>query len=151
MIQRPLAAFIAVASLTTVPFAQELKPVPNDSVRIFVPGCAVGYIFTALRATEDTPGGAVVPEGTRLRLSGKKALLAEIKAHEGSPVQVTGLIRKGQSLGGGVAIGGARIGGSSRPVAGGTGGYAGGIGGGVDRVVIDVEGWKSIPGNCPTP
>ena len=58
-------------------------------------------------------------------------------------MQITGLIRKGVSRSrSGVAIGGARISGGSRPVAGGTGGYSGGIRSGVDRVVIDVEGWQ---------
>lgn len=129
--------------------AQEQKPVPKDSVRIFVPGCAKGYVFTAVRATEDSPGGAVVPEGTHLRLSGKKAVLAEIKAHEGSRVEITGLIKKGQSLGEGVSIGGARVSGG-RPVAGSGGGLGVSVGGGVDRVVIDVEGWRAIPGSCPS-
>ena len=132
-----------------VVLAQEQKPVPKDSVRIYVPGCANGYVFTALRATEDTPSGAVVPEGTHLRLSGKKALLAEIKAHEGSRVEVTGLIKKGQSLGDGVSIGGARVSGG-KPVAGGGGGFSLGVGGGIDRIVIDVEGWRPLPGSCPT-
>ena len=91
-----------------------------------------------------------MPEGTHLRLSGKKALLAEIKAHEGSRVELTGLIKKGQSLGDGVSIGGARVSGG-RPVAGaGGGGFSVGVGGGVDRIVIDVEGWRPLPGSCPT-
>ena len=130
-------------------YAQEQKPVPKDSVRIYVPGCAKDYVFTAVRATEDTPSGAVVPEGTHLRLSGKKALLAEIKAHEGSRVELTGLIKKGQSLGDGVSIGGARVSGG-RPVAGGGGGFGVSVGAGVDRIVIDVEGWRPLPGSCPT-
>ena len=150
MIQRLLVASALVAAFMPAAFAQDLKPVPKDSTRIIVPGCAVDYVFTAVRATEDTPGGATVPEGTHLRLSGKKALLSDIKAHEGSRMQITGLIRKGQSLGGGLAIGGARVSGGGRPVAGGTGGYGGGVGSGVDRIVIDVEAWQPIPGDCPT-
>ncbi|MEQ1910656.1 MAG: hypothetical protein ABMA15_17690 [Vicinamibacterales bacterium] len=144
-----IAAALGVNAAGAV-LAQEQKPVPKDSVRIYVPGCAKGYVFTAVRASEDTPSGAVVPEGTHLRLSGKKALLAEIKAHEGSRVELTGLIKKGQSLGDGVSIGGARVSGG-RPVAGGGGaGFSVGVGGGVDRIVIDVEGWRPLPGSCPT-
>ncbi|MFN7982183.1 MAG: hypothetical protein U0Q11_10020 [Vicinamibacterales bacterium] len=149
MIRDALVVLTMAAGLMPALSAQDQKPVPKDSMRVIVPGCANDYVFTAVRATEDTPGGATVPEGTHFRLSGKKDLLKEIKAHEGSRMQITGLIRRGQSLGGGVAIGGARISGGSRPVAGGTGGYGGGIGSGVDRVVIDVEGWQAIPGDCP--
>ena len=161
MMRRSLSGlFIALSlgvslgvSAVGVVLAQEQKPVPKDSARIYVPGCAKGYVFTAVRATEDTPSGAVVPEGTHLRLSGKKALLAEIKAHEGSRVELTGLIKKGQSLGDGVSIGGARVSGG-KPVAGGGGGFGvgvgGGVGSGVERIVIDVEGWRPIPGSCPT-
>ena len=143
-----VAVGLGVGGVSAV-LAQEQKPVPKDSVRIYVPGCAKGYVFTAVRATEDTPSGAVVPEGTHLRLSGKKALLADIKAHEGSRVELTGLIKKGQSLGDGVSIGGARVSGG-KPVAGGGGGFSVGVGGGVDRIVIDVEGWRPLPGSCPT-
>lgn len=150
MLQRVLVALSVIAGFAPATLAQDQKPVPKDSVRITVPGCAVDYVFTAVRATEDTPGGATVPEGTHLRLSGKKDMLKEIKAHEGSRLQVTGLIRKGQSLGGGLAAGGARVSGGGRPVAGGTGGYGAGVGAGVDRIVIDVEGWQPIPGDCPS-
>jgi len=150
MIRRVLVALSVVAGLIPPVSAQDLKPVPKDSVRIIVPGCTVDYVFTAVRASEDTPGGATVPEGTHMRLSGKKAMLSDIKAHQGSRIQVTGLIRRGQSLGGGLGVGGARVSGGGRPVAGGSGGYGGGVGSGVDRIVIDVEAWQPIPGDCPT-
>ena len=35
---------------------QEQKPVPKDSVRISIPGCSNGYVFTAARRTADQPG-----------------------------------------------------------------------------------------------
>lgn len=131
---------------TTVPAAQEQKPVPKNSVRINVPGCASGYMFTAARRTEDTPGPSI-PEGTHLRMNGKKDLMREIKGHEGSRIEITGLIRKGQELQPGVGIGGgARISGGPMP--------GGGMGVGVGRVgaspiMIDVEGYRVVPGDCP--
>src|SRR5262245_23992738 len=76
--------------------AQEPKPVPKDSVRVFTPGCSKGYVFTAGRPTEDQPGGAPIREGTHLRMNGSKKLMAEIKGQEGSRIEITGLIRKGQ-------------------------------------------------------
>ena len=150
MTPRSLTPLLLVCCLAHPISGQDLKPVPKDSARVSVPGCSIDYVFTAFRATEDTPGGAAVPEGTRLRMSGKKALIAEIKAHQGSRVEITGLIKKGQSLGGGVSVGGARVSGGGRPVAGGSGGFGGSVGAGVDRIVIDIESWRPLPGNCPT-
>src|SRR4051812_36090455 len=49
-----------VATLLSAPLgAQEKKPVPKDSVRVFVPGCSKGLIFTAGERTEDAPGAPV--------------------------------------------------------------------------------------------
>ena len=36
--------------------AQESNPVPKDSVRVFIPGCSKGLIFTAGPCTEDWTG-----------------------------------------------------------------------------------------------
>jgi hypothetical protein len=126
---------------------QEEKRVPNDSVRVSIPGCSKDYIFTAGRPAEDQPGGAVVPEGTHLRLNGPKRLIAEIKGQQGSRIEITGLMKKGQALPGGVSIGrGVRIG-------GGAGGPVVGLGGrsapGAGQIMIDVEGWRHVPGDCP--
>lgn len=130
--------------------AQERKPVPKDSVRVFVPGCGAGYIFTAGRPAEDQPAGGAVPEGTRLRMSGPKRLMGEITAQQGSRIEITGIIKRGQVAGDGVNLGGgARITGGGPPVAGGGSGF-GTFAPGVDRIVIDVEGWRPIPGSCPT-
>jgi len=125
--------------------AQERKPVPKDSVRVFVPGCSKGYVFTAGRRTEDQPGGSAVPEGMHLRMNGPKALMAEIKAQEGSRIEITGLMKKGQEAQGGVPIGGGvRIGpGPSSSGGGLTPGLTGG-----QLNMIDVEGWRRVVGDC---
>jgi hypothetical protein len=135
-------AALAAGSLT----AQEQKPVPKDSVRVFVPGCSKGYVFTAGRRTEDQPGGSVVPEGTHLRMNGPKATIAEIKGQEGSRIEITGLIKKGQIAQDGVAVGGGvRISGGPSPTGGGLMPNPG-----VRQIVIDVEGWRRISGDCPS-
>lgn len=122
---------------------QERKAVPSDSVRLFVTGCAKGYTFTAGPRTEDQPGGAVVPEGTRLRMNGPKKTMADIKREEGAPIELTGLIKKGQVAQDGVGIGsGVRIGGGPSI----TGGLMPSPDSG--RIVIDVEGWRRVPGEC---
>src|SRR5579862_3678934 len=87
---------LAVAALMSaaVSAQQEEKPVPKDSMRVYVPGCSKGMMFTAGPKTEDRP--ASVPEGMHLRMNGPKKLMNEIKGHEGSMIEITGLIRRGQ-------------------------------------------------------
>ena len=97
-----IVAVMLSASLT----AQEKKKVPDDSVRVSLPGCTKGYIFTVGRRTADEPGSVTVPEGTHYRMNGPKKLMGEIKAQEGSMIELTGITLKGQYLPGGVAIGG---------------------------------------------
>lgn len=122
--------------------AQERKPVPKDSVRVFLPGCTKGYIFTAGPRTVEEPGNFEIPEGMHMRMNGPKKMMAEIKAHEGSMIEITGLMKKGQyrdgvNIGGGVSISpGASSGG--RPSYGGS------------QAFIDVEGWRQIAGSCPS-
>ncbi len=142
-------AVLLAASTIGLLHAQDSKPVPKNSVRIFVPGCGRGYVFTAGRPAEDVPGGSAVPEGTRMRMAGPRKLLREIEAQEGNRIEITGLIKKGQDLGRGVPLGGgARITGGGPPVAGGGSGF--GTVAPVEQLVIDVEGWRPLPGNCPT-
>jgi hypothetical protein len=125
--------------------AQESKPVPKDSVRVAIPGCTKGYIFTAGRRSEDEPGNVDVPVGLHIRMNGPKKTIAEIKAHEGSMIMLTGLMKKGQLAPDGVGIGGGvRISPGPAP----TGGL--GVGAGVNQAFIDVEGWRQINGSCPS-
>ncbi len=124
--------------------AQDEKPVPEDSVRVTIPGCTKGYILTAGPRTEEQPGSLDVPEGMHLRMNGPRKMLAEIRAHQGSVVVVTGLMKKGQQRPGGVAIGGGvRI--SPGPAPGGVQASAGG-----GQVFIDVEAWRTGVGTCTT-
>src|SRR5436853_7086010 len=99
------AAIAIAAALTTGLAGQEKKPVPKDSVRVSIPGCSKGYVFTAGPRTPDEPGSGDVPEGMHLRMNGPKKIMAEIKAHEGSMVEITGLMKRGQYKEG-IGIGG---------------------------------------------
>ena len=47
-------------------------------------------------------------KGMHLRMSGPKELIADIKGHEGSRIEITGLMKKGQP-GEGVSIGGVHV------------------------------------------
>ena len=139
------AITVAVALFGGPLLAQENKPVPKDSARVFIPGCAKGFIFTAGPRTQDVPGSAEIPEGMHLRMNGPKKVMAEIKAHEGSMIEIVGLMKKGQYKPGGVGIsGGVRI----TPGAAPTGGSLPGPS--INQVLIDVEGWRPVVGNCPS-
>ena len=145
---KPIVLCLAVVVSSGSLQAQERKPVPKDSMRVFVPGCSKGYVFTAGRRTEDQPGVTAVPEGTHLRMNGAKALMTEIKGHEGSRIEITGLIKKGQVAQDGVPLGGGvRIRGGASPGTAGAGLFRDP---GVSQILIDVEGWRSIPGDCPS-
>jgi hypothetical protein len=135
-----LAAAVCGASLV----AQETKPVPKDSVRVSIPGCSKGQMFTAGLRTVDEPGTVSVPEGTHLRMNGPKKMMAEIKGHEGSMIEITGLMKKGQYQPGGVAIGGIHISPGPSSIGGSMSSSPN-----VSQSFIDVEGWRAIAGDCP--
>jgi hypothetical protein len=137
---------LAAAVFSGALVAQETKPVPKDSVRVSIPGCTKGSIFTAGRRTADEPGSADVPEGMHFRMNGPKKLMAEIKGHEGSMIAIVGLIKKGQRKPDGVSIGGGvRVMPGSAPVGGSVAGSPN-----VSQVMIDVEGWRPVVGECPS-
>ena len=140
------AITIAVAVLSGPLVAQEERPVPKDSVRVSTPGCTRGYIFTAGRRTPDQPGSVDIPEGMHMRMNGPKKIIAAIKAHEGSMVEITGLVKRGQHNPDGVGIGGGvRITPGPSPAGGSL--SAAPIG---SQILIDVEGWRTAVGDCPS-
>jgi hypothetical protein len=79
-------------------------------------------------------------------MNAPKKLLAEIKAHEGQMIQVTGLMKKGQPNETGIAVGG------GVRVTPGLGGVSAGrpspTVGSVNY--IDIESWQPAAGNCPS-
>ena len=141
--KRTFALVAAVLAMTAALTAQE-KKIPKDSIRVTVPGCIKGYVFTAGPRTEDQPGRLDIPEGIHLRMNGPKKLLNEIRAHEGQMIQITGLMKKGQTNQQGVAVGG------GIRVVPGTGAGGGRPYVGTEAVnYIDVESWQPAPGSCP--
>ena len=137
---------LAIAVLSRPLMGQEPKPVPKDSVRVLIPGCTKGYIFTAGRRTVEEPGSIDIPLGMHFRMNGPKKMLAEIKAHEGSMIQITGVMKKGQLRTDGVGIGGGvRVSpGSAAPAGSLSPNPTGG------QLFVDVEGWRPIDGSCPS-
>lgn len=131
--------FLAVA---TVAAAQE-RPVPSDSTRITVPGCAKDRLFIVEEpAGREITVTGILP-GRRFRLSGPRSVLDDIKKREGTMVEITGLVRKSDVAGpGGLTIlgGRVRIGGTAPrdvrdPM--------------YNQIVIDVEGFQLLPDRCP--
>ena len=120
--------------------AQEPKPVPKDSMRVSIPGCHKGYVFTVGRRTADEPGSRDFPEGMHLRMNGPKKLMSDLTAHKGGMIEITGLMKK-DDYPQGVSIGGVRI------APGSTSGVTSTPLG--SQIPIDVESWRSVPGSCP--
>jgi hypothetical protein len=137
---------VSVAVVTGSLDAQEQKPVPKGSVRVSIPGCTKGYIFTAGRRTADEPGSVDIPQGMHLRMNGPKKMMAEIKAHEGSMISIVGVMKRSQYNPNGVGIGG---GVQMTPGPESTGGSRPGTPIG-NQIFIDVEGWRPVVGDCPS-
>jgi hypothetical protein len=136
------AVVVAVVALGAVLRGQETRPVPKDSVRVAIPGCTKGYVFTAGPRKVDEPGNFAIREGMHVRMNGPKKVMAEIKAHEGSAIEITGLMKKGQyndgvNIGGGVRI---------APGPSGSGGFSSSPAS--NQIQIDVEAWRPIDGVC---
>ena len=140
-----VAVVLALATALPVAAGQtERKPPPKGTRRVSIAGCAKGYVFTAVERTADEAGaGSVnVPAGTHIRMNGPKQLIKEIDAHAGAVIVITGIMREGQFIQDGVALGGGvRI----APPA-----QAGGIGNPIaNQLQIDVEGLRPGTGECP--
>ena len=123
--------------------AQE-RPVPNDSSRITIPGCARDRAFVVGQPDGHEIGASGIRPGRRFRLSGPRRVLDDIRKREATMVEITGLVRKSDMAGpGGLRMFGGRV----------------RIGGALPRdpvrdpmynqVVIDVEGFQLLPDLCP--
>ena len=88
------------------------KKVPNDSVEISARGCLKGRVFAAAARTEEE-GVQLGPDvgGRSFRVAAPKAVMNEVKKHNGHWVAVVGIVRKSDlsepMLG--TRVGGARV------------------------------------------
>ena len=136
---------IAAALAGSAPMAQETRPVPKDSSRITIPGCAKGTCFIVGRGPAHEPVRSGIEPGRRFRLNGKKDVIGDIKKQEGHMIEVTGLVRQADLAGpGGVEIGGARI--SGGPAQGGMADARRNTGS-LDPV-LDVESFRPLAEGC---
>ena len=125
--------------------AQE-KAVPKDSVRLTIPGCAYDRLFIVDSSPEHEMPRSDIKPGRRLRLSGPKKMLEEIKSRQSDMVELTGLMRKSDLIeqGVGLAGGSVRIMPGRSPV-----GATGGPDSTVTQAVIDLESWRPLNVTCP--
>lgn len=139
-----LIAIVLLLPVMDTAAAQE-RSVPSDSTRITIPGCARDRAFIVGRPEGHETSATDIQPGRRFRLSGPRHVLDDIKKHEGTMVQITGLVRKADMAGpGGVTMfgGRVRIGGTTPRDAVRDPMY--------NQVVIDVEGFQLLPDRCPT-
>ena len=143
MMKHTIALTAAIGWLAIALPAQE-RPVPKDSARVSIPGCATGTKFIVGRAPSHEPVRSDIAPGRRFRLNGKKDLINEIK-RQSTMIEVTGLVRQSDLREpGGVNIGGVRLGGG--PPQAGAGGRSN-IG--TVDAVLDVESWRPLTEACP--
>jgi len=142
-------AVILICTLGPAVAAQE-RPVPKDSQRVSIPGCAKERRFIVAERPGHEPVRSDIKPGRRFRLNGPRALLAEIRKQDGTMIEVTGLVKRsdlgerGISVGGGVRVGG---GVPRAPMGGGPGT---GLEGVYAEAIIDVESWRPLPEACPS-
>ena len=142
----PALAAALLAALSSLLFAQE-RPVPKDSARLSIAGCAHGRVFTVGRDPNHESRGFELEEGMKIRLEGKKAQLQEIKAHESAMVEITGLMKQSDTTQPGIGLAGGRV--RVTPVMpAGRPGVSGGPAG-LPTPVLDVESWRPLNSSCP--
>ena len=138
-----LVSAILLFAVAHLAAAQE-RPIPRDSTRISIPGCAKNRAFIVDEPAGREIAATGIQPGRRFRLSGPRRVLDDIKKREGTMVEITGLVRKSDLAGtGGVTLlgGRVRIGGTAPRDAVRDPMY--------NQVVIDVEGFQLLPDRCP--
>jgi hypothetical protein len=103
-------------------------------------------VFTVGRDPEHESHGIVLEEGMKIRLEGAKQPLADIKAHEGSMVEITGLMKQSEVVQPGIGLGGGKV--RIAPVMPQGRGPNSGLAG-APPPVFDVESYRLLNSSCP--
>ncbi|MBM3809966.1 MAG: hypothetical protein FJW22_17500 [Acidimicrobiia bacterium] len=127
------------------PLSTQERPVPKDSARLSISGCARGRVFTVRRDPEHESRGVLLEEGMKIRLEGDKKMLDEIKAHESSVIEITGLMNRSEMTQPGIGLAGGRV--RITPVM--PAGRAAGRDPGPPPAIIDVESYRLLNASCP--
>ena len=137
------AAIVLTASLSWLS-AQE-RPVPKDSARLSVSGCARGRVFTVDRDPTNEASREQLEYGMKLRMQGDKRVFDQLKANEKSMVEITGIMKTSDTMQGGVGLAGGRVRIAPAMPAGRGPAYDPGP----QPPVIDVESWRLLNASCP--
>src|SRR6188508_1219484 len=140
-----LLALALLAAFSNLLSAQE-RPVPKDSTRLSISGCANGRVFTVGRDPEHE-SSFVMELGTKVRLEGDKKVLAEVKKHEGTMVEVTGLMKQSDVVQPGVGLAGGKV--RITPVMPNNNGRSPGAAPPPPAPVLDVESYRLLNASCP--
>jgi hypothetical protein len=115
-------------------------------MRLSISGCARGRVFTVDRNPEHEVGAPTIDYGTKVRLEGQKKLLDEIKAHERSMIELTGLMKLSDTVPAGVGLAGGRVRiAPAMPMGRGAGGSPG-----PQPPIIDIESYRLLNASCPS-
>ncbi len=137
-------ALMLALSLSNLLSVQE-RPVPKDSTRLSISGCARGRVFTVGRDPTNESRGVQLAEGMKIRLEGDKKVLEEIKKREASMVEITGLMKQSEMVQPGIGVAGGRI--RITPV------MPAGRTSPRDAVpsppIVDVESYRLLNSSCP--
>jgi hypothetical protein len=101
-------------------------------------------VFTVGR-DPDHESTSVVALGTKIRLEGEKKVLADIKAREGTMVELTGLMKDSDVVQPGIGLAGGRV--RITPVM--PNGRTGARDAGPPPPILDVEGYRMLNAPCP--
>jgi hypothetical protein len=103
-------------------------------------------VFTVARSPEHELRGTELQEGRKIRLEGPKQVLADIKSHEGSMVELTGLMRRSDVDPPGISVAGGRV----RIAPGAAPGSSVARDPGPQQAVVDVESFRLLNSTCPS-
>ena len=113
---------------------------------MLISGCARGRVFTVHRdQTHEATGSYQLAENMKLRLEGPKQVLNDIKAHEDSLIEITGLMKQSDVVQPGVGVAGGRI--RITPVMPNRPGAARDPG--PSTPIVDVESYRLLNASCP--
>jgi hypothetical protein len=101
-------------------------------------------VFTVGRDPEHE-SSFVIELGTRIRLEGAKKVLADVKAHEGSMVELTGLMKRSDMTQPGIGLAGGKV--RITPVM--PNGRGVGHDPGPSPPILDVESYRLLNASCP--
>ena len=144
MTRTAIVAAAIAASLS--PLSAQERPVPKDSTRLLISGCARGRVFTVHHDPSHESRGYRLEEGMKLRLEGPKQVLNDIKSRESSMIEITGLMKQSDVVQPGVGVAGGRI--RITPVMPNRPGAARDPG--PSTPVIDVESYQLLNTSCPS-